>query len=234
MEDMERYGDYNDVEYDSPKKSGAVLTVLKIITAVVCISVIGILAFRMTLFNTYPERVKNIYFNDTLTEYYEACGGAIAAETQVLRASYDDPDLGNFFCDNLIVIKGVDQLQVSLKYNVSTIERISAELYEGAPLDDMSTDIFTFRLVDNYGAVYSEVEMPVFEARVMYRYAKLVFDGVDFDGSATGHAPEWIRLEIFTDKSASEPYAMICVYENNEAYNVFTTYELSKDEVPNG
>ena len=62
MEDMERYGDYNDIEYDSPKNKGAVLTVLKILTALICISVIGILAFRMILFNSYPESVSKIYF----------------------------------------------------------------------------------------------------------------------------------------------------------------------------
>ena len=231
---MERYGDYNDIEYDSPKNKGAVLTVLKILTALICISVIGILAFRMILFNSYPESVSKIYFNDKLTEYYEVSAGSIDAKTQVLRASYDDPDLGNFFCDNLIVIEGADQLQISLKYNVSTIERISSELYGGEALDDMSAEIFSFRLVDNYGVVYSEVEMPALEARVMYRYAKLVFDGVDFDGDETGNAPEWIRLEIFTEKNSEVPYAMICVYENNEVYNTFSPYALSKNEVPNG
>ena len=231
MEDMERYGDYNNTEYDSPASKSTVLTVLKILTAVICIGVIGILGFRMILFNSYPDSIKDVYFNDTLLDYYINNGSELDAETQVLRASYDDPDLGNFFCDNLIVIRGADQLQVSLKYNVSTLERLSVELFDSDPLDDTSTSPFRFRLYDNYGNVYGDVEVVAFESRLMYRYAKLVFDGVDFDGDKTGNAPEWIRLEIFTEASDTEPYSMICIYENHEGYNVFSEYKFTAKEV---
>ena len=233
MEDMERYGDYNDTEYDAPKNRSVPFLIIKILTAIVCISVIGILAFRMFLFNNYPKDIENVYFNDTLTEYYNTTEGNIGALTQVIRASYDDPDVGSFFCDNLIVIKGADQLQISLKYNVSALERISEDLLDGAPISSSGVEPFSFRLVDNYGNVYSDVEAPVFRERVMYRYAKLVFDGVDFTGEVSGNAPEWIRLEIFVKGAeGDEPYAMICIYENHDGYNRFTDYKLSGKEKP--
>ena len=233
MEDMERYGDYNDIEYDAPKTKSIPFLIIKILTALVCVSVIGILAFRMFLFNNYPKDVENVYFNDTLTEYYNGNGGNIGAETQVIRASYDDPDVGSFFCDNLIVIRGAKQLQISLKYNVSALERISEKLLDGKEITASSLEPFTFRLVDNYGNVYGDYEAPVFRERVMYRYAKLVFDGVDFAGEESGNAPEWIRLEIFVNGvESAEPYAMICIYENHENYNTFTDYKLSGKEKP--
>ena len=61
----------------------------------------------------------------------------------------------------------------------------------------------------------------------MYRYFKLAFDGVDFDPEE--NAPEWIRLEIFFE-GQSEPFSYILVYENNEDYNIFRDYNLSKGE----
>ena len=233
MEDMERYGDYNDIEYDAQKTKNIPLLIMKILTAIVCIAVIGLLAFRLILFNTFPSDTANIYFNDTLTEYYNSTGGNIGAKTQTIRASYDDPDLGNFFCDNLIVIEDIGQLQISLKYNVSTLTRISGELFGGAELDSSSLDMFSFRLVDNYGNVYDGVSTPVFRSRAMYRYAKLVFDGVDFKGEVSGEAPEWIRLEILIDGVCEdEPYSMICIYENHDEYNRFADYKLSAKEKP--
>ena len=67
MDDLERYGDYNEYEDDIPKSKSKVVLVLKILIAVVCVSVIGLFAFRMIMFNYYPESVKNIYFTDKLT-----------------------------------------------------------------------------------------------------------------------------------------------------------------------
>ena len=60
MDDLERYGDYNEYEDDIPKKKGKVMLVLKILIAVVCVSVIGLFAFRMIMFNYYPDSMKNI------------------------------------------------------------------------------------------------------------------------------------------------------------------------------
>ena len=67
MDDMERYGDYNEID-EPPKKSG-VLTAIKLIAAIICISVIGLLAFRIFTFNYYPASMKKLYFNETLTAF---------------------------------------------------------------------------------------------------------------------------------------------------------------------
>ena len=229
-EDYERYGDYDDIEDDIPKgKRSPVTFILKMLIAVVCIGVVGIIAFRMIMFNNYPAAVSDVYFNDTLTEYY-AAHGTLGAKTQKLRAPYDDPDLGNFFCDHLIVIEGADQLQITVRYNTGNLSRIAESL--GMELDADDPDLFTFRLVDNYGREYEDIGGRIFASQLMYRYTKLVFDGVDF--APTGDAaPEWIRLEIFiAGMDSTEPYAMVPIYENNEVYSDFEPYELSEKEKP--
>ena len=64
MDDLERYGDYNEID-EPPKKSG-VLTVIKITAAVIIFSIIGLLAFRLFLFNHAPNEAKNLYFTENL------------------------------------------------------------------------------------------------------------------------------------------------------------------------
>ena len=66
----------------------------------------------------------------------------------------------------------------------------------------------------------------------MYRYCKLVFDGIDFDGEDVGEAIEWIRLEVFIDGVKDGHPFMIPIYENNEGYSKFEEYSLSSKERP--
>ena len=232
MEDMERYGDYNEIDTPPSSKPNIVLIILKTITAICIIGVFGILAFRMLLFNNYPDSIKNIYFNDTLTEYYQLTEGNIGATTQNIRAKYDDKDKGRFFCDNLIVISGADQLQISVRYNASNIADIAEELKLEA-LDDADPDIFEFRLCDNNGKIYENVTRAAFESKLMYRYQKLVIDGVELEDNGSGIYPEWIRLEIFVKgQESAEPFAMVAIYENNSVYHDFAEYKLSSEEKP--
>ena len=234
MEDMERYGDYNEIDEPPVKSKNIFLIVLKVLTALCCLGVVGILGFRMILFNNYPATIENIYFNDNLTEYYNATAGDIGAKTQNLRAKYDDPDKGRFFCDNLIVIAGAEQLQISLRYNASNLSDIREELKLAEPLDDANPDILSFRLVDNNGQIYNEVSVVAFKSKMMYRYYKIVADGIDFDGNGETY-PEWIRLEIFVEgQTSEEPFAMVAIYENHEDYNEFTDYIIKDSDKPTG
>ena len=234
MEDMERYGDYNEVD-ESPSKN-PVTMLLKGVLAAVCFAVIGFLAFRIFLFNYYPAEIKDLYFNNTLTEYYNAHGGDMEVLTQELRAPYDDEDDGNFFCDNLFVIRDADQLQVSLRYN-DAIEAIFLEKY-GIDISEAGFDAFTFRLVRNPVTEEGEpvllAENPeiITDSLMMYRYAKLVFDGVEFGLDAGENKAEWIRLEIELKGTEKSTVFMIPVYENNVDYASFDEYKLSAKERP--
>ncbi len=247
--DMERYGDYNEIDEPPRGKRNPVLLLIKILIALVCLSVVGILAFRMILFNYYPDSMTRLYFNDTLTDHYNELDGNIVAETQDMRFPYDDPDDGNFFCDNLIVIRAAGQLQVSLRYNEAVYDRIAEEY--GVTLNPEDEDNFIIRLCrdprsnetkeedaehDGMTAVVAEpvgtLTVNNRESFLMYTYHKLVFDGIDF-GSDREPKIEWLRLEIFIKGVEMEEPCMVLIYENNIAFSAFDEYVLSDGEVPN-
>ncbi len=236
MDDFERYGDYNEIE-ESPKKS-LVPKIIKAVAIIICFSVIGLLVFRVYTFNYYPESMTSLTFTDGLTAYYNEMGGEIEVLTQKLRARYDDPDKGNFFCDHLRVVREAGQLQITLRYNDS----LKTELLEsyGIEVDIDDKSLFSFRLYKSgEGGETGTLAYTEWDSFMMYRYCKLVFEDVDF---GTENEPvKWIRLEImidgvkYTDKADNiqkDKVFMIPVYENNEDYSKFTEYKLSSSEVP--
>ena len=232
MEDMERYGDYNEVD-EVPRSRGPVGLVLRILVTLVIVAVVGMLGFRIVLFDYYPDTVKNLYFNETLTEYYNQNGGEIAVKTQHIRFPYDDSENGYFFSDHLQVIDGADQLQIAIRLNVATVDAIEAA-YKLQGLSRDNLDYLSFRLVDNEGRVLGAGGAVATEKAAMYRYVKLVFDGVDlFDRADGAAASKWIRVEIFVNGTdAEKPFAMLPIYENNETYDIFTEYKISRKERP--
>lgn len=234
MEDMERYSDYNEYEDDEPKKKSRVGLVLKILIGLVCFSVVGILAFRIIIFNHYPQGMKNLYFNDTLTAFYNETDGEIGALTQNIRAEYDDPDEGNFFANHLIVIPEINQLQIALRYNVSLMDAIE-EKYK-IELSGDNKEFFDFNLAiiplskdDGTAIATGTLSAVETDELLMYRYYKLVFDDVDF--TLPGEEEVWIRLEISIRGVKMEKPYMILIYEDTKD-SEFDEYSLSSKEKP--
>ncbi|MBP3606294.1 MAG: hypothetical protein J6J66_06830 [Clostridia bacterium] len=240
MDDFERYGDYNEVD-EIPGHRSTLGKVLRILVAAVILFVVGFLGFRLVLFDYYPSSIKRLYFNDTLAAYYNATGGEIGAKTQRIRFPYDDSTNGYFFSDHLVVIDGADQLQVSLRLNTATVDAIEKK-YGLAGLSRESLDYLSFRLVDMVEGedgedevrVLSEGKVVAEESLMMYRYLRLVFDGVDLFEREDGSAPSaWMRVDVYVAGATDgEPFAKLAVYENSEEYNIFKDYIPSRKERP--
>ncbi len=243
MDDMERYGDYNEIA-DSPSgEKNKVLLGIKAVALVLVFSVVGLLAFRLILFNYYPSAMKKIYFNDVLSEFYELTeeDGQIGAKTQTLKAPYDDAKEANFMADHLIFIPGASQLQISLRFNRNLYARIGEKINEGkdgeeASYGELSSDIFSFRLrkeeFGEGGAVkYTDApSVCEWETVIMYDYCKLVFDGVDFSDGGEGY---WTVLEIYVDgMNGEKPFSEILVLDGKEEFYHIKDYKLSKGERP--
>jgi hypothetical protein len=234
MEDIERYSDYNEYEDDIPKgKKTPVMLILKILLALVAVAVIGIFAFRMIVYNYYPDTVKNILFTDALTEYYNETDGNICATTQNLRAPYDDPKAGNFFADNLIIIEGIDEIQLSVRFNNALIDTLNEKHGTSLTTDDLSA--FSFKLSRNHESE-DNVFVPIgtlvaqkSESKYMYQYFKLVFDEVDLEQGGTNEV-KWLALEIYVE-GIDKPFR-IAIYENNSEHSKFSEYTLSNEEKP--
>ena len=233
MEDMERYGDYNEID-ESPSKN-PVIRALKILVGVVCFAVIGFLLFRIALFNYYPKSMSRLYFDEVLTEYYSSTGGNIGAKTQDLRFPYDDANNGNFFCDNLFVIDGAGQIQISVRYNDSIYEEFRQKY--GVEVSD-ETNSFRYTLwrdpIEEKGepALVAEVSEVIDDSLLMYRYKKLVFNGVDLGLDEGEDKVEWLRLEIELLGTKEKTVFAVPIYENNESYSTFNEYRLSSGEKP--
>ncbi len=249
MDDMERYGDYNEID-EAPGGKHPVLLVLKILIFTLIFLIIGFLIFRIALFNYYPKSMSRLYFNDTLTDFYNEKDGEIGAVTQALRFNYDDSEDGNFFADHLIVIREAGQLQISVRYNKALIDSIEEEY--GITVDDPST-LFSFTLArdprndpetdgkegeQNGGEKAEVISEPVgvltvneTDSLLFYTYHKLVFDGIDF-GSESEPEVEWLRVEINLNGVETDGPFMILIYENNPSYDDFVDYKPSKSEVP--
>lgn len=226
--DMERYGDYNEV--DEPPSGKKFYLIIKILIAAFCLLVAGVIAFRLICFNYYPDSMKKLAYSESLKEYYFANDGNISVLTQELRAPYDDAEEGNFMVDNLLVVPDAGHIQFSLRYNNALYSTLAAK---GIYLNDDPSLRFTFRLVrdpvDNSDEKAQPEPIGSFsdcycEEYVMYTCFKVMFDGIDFDGV------EWLRLDIYVD-GADKPFS-IPIYENNESFNTFKDHTLSDSEVP--
>ncbi len=243
MSDFERYGDYNEV--DEAPSQNKTLKIIKFVAIFLCFFVAAALLFRVFTFNYYPKDMKTLYFNDTLTAYYNATGGDIGAESQTWRNyGYDDPDEGNFFCSNLVVIREAGQLQVTVRYNTSLMAKLGQRHGIDTPSPD-DTSIYSFSLAglrasdeiaDGSEDAAKPVDATVTVARtnafLMYRYVRLVFDGIDFGSTEAGDNLEWLRLEINVSGNKEYSPYKILIYQNNEGYSKFEEYKLERGEAP--
>jgi len=233
MDDMERYGDYNEI--DEPPRKSRMLLCIKIVALTLCFSVVGFIAFRLIMFNYYPKEMKKLYFNDTLTAYYKETDGNIGAKTQKLKAPYDDAKSGNFFCDHLIIIPGAGQVQISVRYNQNLLNKLKEELsLTDKELSDK--DLFSFVLYEDRlengesDRALATPDVMEQDSFMMYRYYKLVFDGIDFPKE---EKDRWFILQIYVKGQKSDkPYAKVWIYDSTEEHYSIKDYKLSGGEKP--
>ena len=239
MDDMERYGDYTEYEEDQPKKKGALSTVLKILVVVVSIIVLGVLLFRVILSGYYPKSIKQIYYNEILTEYYHKTEGNIGAKSLEVKAPYDDAKDGIFFAENLIIIDGADQIQFTVRLNNHVFKELS-EKYE----TDITADMISFSLYRSTSVTTEtgtkeevetlhdvDVQVVNTDSFFMYFCYKVVCDNVQWDFSEESPDNEWLVLKIEIKGFEKDIYR-ITLYRNAEDQGRMKDYDLSRKEHP--
>lgn len=237
MDDMERYGDYNEVD-ESPKGNTA-FTVIKIFVAMICLLVAGVIVFRIVLFNYYPNDMKSLYVDDKLIAANSS--GTLTVKTQDLRYGYDDPDLGNFFADYLYVVDELGRVQITLRCNDSVRDGLN-KAYGQDTAPEGSELPFTFALYRNNLSGTEEGDEYVFYERdkvgelvsvekttvFMYTYYRLVFDNVDFDGENGDDPVKWLSVAALVE---SKVFTRILIYENNDTYSTFEDYDVKEGDL---
>lgn len=211
MEDFERYADDNEIT-DVPAGKGKTI----VVRVVCCLLVFALFLFigRLILSDYYPKEARVLHHTSYLDGFIDK-GSEVCK--QKIRFPYDDFDLDennsnqlrNFSTAHLFVCRDAEELQISVKMNKSTLEKISK--FYGIPLDecDYSRIEFRieFRLEDKNDYVYSPSYRRDFDY-AMYNASKLCFNGVDFSKK-----PAWIRL-VISFSGQSEPYSYALIYED--------------------
>ena len=203
-----------------------------------CLAVLFIaVIFRIRISQHYPEDTVRMVFTPALTEHYRKDPAGFRAETQHIRFPYDSAEDGNFFADALIVVREAGNLQVTLRYNESTLPKVAAH-YKLPATPAAKDGLFRYTLTASYNEDESGEDYRTYESAYlaedsayMYRYAKLAFDGVDFEGAA------WMRVDIYYGDE-EQPFGHICVYEAR-AYDgekmvdmPFDAYEIDEEDLP--
>lgn len=205
---------------------------------VLCLCLVfGAVIFRIYIAEHYPKDAAKMVFTDALTAHYRQDEEGFSAYTQDIRFPYDDNKDGNFFAGALIVVPDASHLQVTVRYNESTLDKMAVR-YALPTVPDAADGLFRYTLTVSYntseaGDVYQTYE-PSYQQEsdaYMYHYEKLAFDGVVFDGAA------WMRVDIyFMDQS--EPLGHICVFEARASNGEIMVdmpldpYRIKKGELP--
>ncbi len=245
---MEQYEHIDEIYNGDKKKRGPLGWIMWILLIIAIGGVCAMVLFRIISQKYYPDEMKELAFNQVLTEHYEEKDGQIKVYTQKIRAPYDDPDEGNFFASHLRLIPEAGQLQVTLRYNDGRFAALQ-EKYGAKALPDDSA--FIFRLQSSDGALY-ELSTDTRDEALMYTYRKLTFDGVKIplpseceitmgeNGREQGSL--YLTVDIYLS-GLDTPIARLPVYETHIEnkdksgdYRLYEykveSYELSKGERP--
>ncbi len=174
------------------------------------------------MFDYYPSQMKSILWTDSAKQIYLADSKSFEAYSQTLVFSYDNPDEGNFFASNQLIIPSAKQLQITVRYNDSTLERFAEK--SDMEIDDIS---FVYYLSDQDGNHYPLSLSASDRAFNLYNYARLVFEGVDISKATNLYLDIYIEGAVELD---GKPAACIPLYDSERSLK---EYKLSGSEKAN-
>ena len=238
---MEQYGHMEEVYTPSGKKKSLFSRIVKIVFLVLFVCVLGFLFFRMCDMDSYPESMTELSFDSALLAHYGEVGTSMKVYTQDIRLGTDDSRNGYFFSDYLFLIPDADPVQVTLRFNRSTIDKMeSAHALEG-----LTADSFTYRLEDSLGNTYATAAVQK-ASEGIYRFRKLTFNGVAFplpsevaittDENGVQTGGYYALVAVYLD-GIEEPVARIPIYETHvsakdrEEKDVLYVYDVERYDV---
>lgn len=187
-----------------------------------CIGVIAavfaLLIGRIALQDHWPASMTSYRISDAYSTA-AADGEAPAVYRQRLRISYDDRDNGKyarFMASNQYYCPELGELQVTLRYNNSTLDRVRED-FSLSETPEAADELFDFTVVDQTilnsdfdnenRAHLVHIES---ERQFMYTYLKLTFRGIDFEKA------DWLRIEIYYSGDVDyeeEAYTRLVIWE---------------------
>lgn len=214
--------------------------IFKAICTAFIIGIFALIAWRIIDSKTTPKEIRHIIPNEILCEAYEQNGGKLTIFTQDQEpfTRVEGKNYGYFHIGDAIFIDEADQIQFTLKYNNSTIERLVID-HSLPMLPARSEDLYDVSVVvmydltpdnaeDNYGDVEDAVSYERFfpgecisSQKTLYNYRKFVFDGIDVTKRVLA-----IYVDIYYKGAVNydeDAYGTILIYDyktENEAYKL--------------
>jgi hypothetical protein len=188
--------------------------IVKYIFYTIIFGVCGLVIFRSCImFDYYPSEMKEILWTDSAKRVYENDPKNFKAYTWDLSYIYDDSQEGNFFASSQVILPTVEQFQITLRFNDSTLKKYSEKYSKN--IEDIE---FEYYLSDNNGKHYPLTTMITDRAFNLYNYVRLVFDGVDT--TSVTH----LYLDIYFKGEAdleSRPVTSLLLFEQDNALKKF-------------
>ena len=139
------------------------------------------------------------------------------AFTQDPVTPYDDKNKAHFFYRFFVAIPDAKQIQLTLRYNDSTLEDIKTDMkLDTLPAGDDAR--FSFYLRDASGKVYAHTHA-TYSHFMIYNYRRVVFDNVDTSVSGM------LYLDVYfgdADPETDVPYGSMLVYVPEKSVENYT------------
>ena len=187
------------------------------------IVVVNIIVIWRVCFSGDPSSLKPIMVNENTLEAYEAHGDDLVLETQEQRTITAS---GLFSVTSFVFIPEADQLQITVRYNNSTLRKV-AEEYELDEVPHREGDVFDVTVVKTTDLTPDNTEdnldpETLAEERFfpsemkegykkLYSYRKYIFDGISYDGAVGIFADFYYSGDVDFEK---EPYGALCLYDS--------------------
>lgn len=184
--------------------------VFKGLLALLIITIVGILAFRIIDSKIVPSNIKTLTPNEKLIEAYKEYGNDLTLYYQEQgKYTREEKNYGYFANEGAVFIKEAEQLQVILSYNNSTLEHTKDDYkLPIVPSRDEQVYSVSLRIMydltpenkdDNDGKTESAVRFerimptgdPISHQKTLYNYRKFIFDDIRIDDTVIA-----VRLDV--------------------------------------
>ncbi len=197
---------------------------IKYLFYLVIIAINVIMLWRV-FFSGDPAEIKPLIANEKLVSVYKEQGSGIILETQKQKTLAES---GRFSVTDCVFIPEAKQIQITVRYNNSTLRRLKED-FELSEMPDRKNELFDITIVkttdltpdnaeDNLESESLKEERfyPSDEVKTaytkLYSYKKFVFDNITWE-DAVG-----IFVDIYYNEEldySEEAYDVICIYDAN-------------------
>ncbi|MBR4296485.1 MAG: hypothetical protein IKT56_06605 [Clostridia bacterium] len=206
------------------------------------IAAVNIIMLWRVLFSGDPSSIKTLMVNDSTLSAWEEHGEEMLVQTQEQRTLTAS---GLFEVRSCVFIPEAEQIQVTVRYNNSTLRR-TAEEYGLSEVPERKNDIFDVTIVktldktpdnpDDNTVKENLIEERYFPSEVksayktLYSYRKFIFDGVTYEDAVGMFVDIYYNEDIDYDKTA---YGTLCIYDPTMSLEKYTLSRADKKALEN-